>query len=253
VAEDAKIGSPAFQEADKFVVAREGGYTEDDVGAPANYGINQAAHPELDVKTLTPQGAQRIRYEYWRAVGGDEIAQNNPQLATAVYDTAVMTGPNRAKQLLAQSGGDASAFLQLRTSYLNDLVRKNPEKYGSVAPGWTERTNMLAQQTGSAPVSEQTSQVQPEQATARPLAVDLTHALQAAAPKAPGANIPAQHPLSPQQVPHLAAPSRIDLYNALLSLVSKPDAPQAPPEGQFNLSPPKVWAGKQKLFEEKDE
>jgi len=139
------VGSLAFRHADAFTAKAEGGVTRDDgTGHAAAYGIDQAAHPNIDVLSLTPRKAQEIRYGYWTAIGGDQIAQQNPQLALMTYDTAIMAGPERAKQLLAQSNGDPSLFMQLRSNFLQSLARSDPQRYGRVAQGWAMRDQALA-------------------------------------------------------------------------------------------------------------
>ena len=217
---DTPIGSPAFQTADAFTAGHEGGYTANDLGSPANYGINQAAHPEVDVKALTPQGAQRIRYEYWKSIGGDQLAQSNPGLATAAYDTAIMAGPAKAKQLLAQSGGDPATFVQLRSNYLNGLAATDPAKYESVAQNWTARTDMLSKTIGAAPQTPQAAPAAAAPAAQEPgaaLAGELAHAAQSGAAhpgvpvKSPGPTQLAAHPAAP-----LAARSQQQVYDALM-------------------------------------
>ncbi len=144
------IGSPVFQWADSFTAREEGGITRDDgTGHAAGYGIDQAAHPEVDVTKLTPQQAQQIRFGYWRAINGDAVAQVNPKLALAAYDTAIMAGPEKAKELLVQSNGDPGAFLQLRSAFLQGLVAKEPQHYGAVAKGWALRDQRLAATLGA--------------------------------------------------------------------------------------------------------
>lgn len=143
------IGSPAFRWADQFTAREEGGVTANDgTGHAAAYGIDQSAHPEIDVSKLTPSGAQRIRYGYWTAVNGDALAQQNPGLALAAYDTAIMAGPERAKQLLVQSNGDPNSFLALRRNFLEYLVQSDPARYGPVQKGWAIRDQRLAQTVG---------------------------------------------------------------------------------------------------------
>ena len=131
----------AFGAAVEFTLQHEGGFNPRDAnGAPVNYGINQAAHPEVDVSELTQDQAREIyRRDYWLPINGDALSAQNPALATAVFDTAVMSGVGTAKDLLAKSGGDRQKFLQLRTDYLNNLVQSNPEKYGKYAKAWNTR------------------------------------------------------------------------------------------------------------------
>jgi len=131
----------AFGSAVGFTLQHEGGFNPRDAnGAPVNFGINQAAHPEVDVSNLTQNQAREIyRRDYWTPINGDALAAQDPALATAVFDTAVISGVGKAKELLAQSGGDRQKFLQLRAEFLNGLIQSNPEKYGQYAKAWNTR------------------------------------------------------------------------------------------------------------------
>jgi lysozyme family protein len=237
MAESQKIGSPEFQAADAFTAAREGGLNEDDLGSVANYGINQAAHPEVDVRTLTPQSAQRIRYQYWTAVGGDKIAQQSPALASAVYDTAIMAGPQKAKQLLEKSGGDPANFMQLRADYLGGLAGANPDKYGKVAESWKQRDESLSSHIGvTAPQrgqSKETGAVAAQTTAEAPvadtgsIAQELTHAAQSgiAAQQKPAAASPLQqqpqHALGAKQSSPLVGRSTRQVYEDILKSKNK--------------------------------
>ncbi len=142
VAPTAQSGN-AFLNADRFTAAAEGGVTHNDGnGGTAAYGIDQNAHPGMDVTKLTPADAQVIRHGYWQAIGGDDIARFNPHLAQVAYDTAIISGPAKAVDLLRQSGGDPSAYLALRRSYLDGLT-KHPQ-YAGAKEGWANRDAALA-------------------------------------------------------------------------------------------------------------
>ena len=125
-----------------FTLQSEGGFNPQDAnGAPVNFGINQAYHPEVDVSKITQDQAREIyRRDYWEPINGDALAAKDPQLARAVFDTAVMSGVGTANDLLEKSGGDTQRFLQLRADYLSNLITKNPEKYGKYAKAWNNRT-----------------------------------------------------------------------------------------------------------------
>ncbi len=142
---DQKASADPFGYALSFVFKSEGGLNPRDAnGTPSMYGVNQAAHPEVDVTKLTRQQASEIyRHDYWNPINGDALAEKDPQLARAVFDTAVMSGVGEAKKLLSQSGGDTQKFLQLRANFLDGLLRDNPEKYGQYAAAWNTRTLAL--------------------------------------------------------------------------------------------------------------
>jgi lysozyme family protein len=136
-----------FDKAFKKVLKFEGGakYLKDDAGkGPTKYGINQTANPDVDIKNLTEDQAKEIyRKRYWNAIGGDALAEKNPQFATIAFDAAVNQGPGTAKQMVAESGGEPYKLLQLRQQRYVDLKNQNPEKFGKYLGGWTDRVSSL--------------------------------------------------------------------------------------------------------------
>lgn len=134
-----------FERAVAFTLQHEGGFNpRDSNGAPAKFGINQAANPGVNLETLTEQGARDIyRQRYWAAIGGDALAAKNPALAMVAFDTAVIAGPGRANKMLADSGGDPVKFMALREQFLADLVKRDPGKYGAYEKAWTTRNAAL--------------------------------------------------------------------------------------------------------------
>lgn len=142
----------SFDSALKFTLSHEGGLGIDNNGAAVNYGINQKANPDVDVKSLTKEGAAAIyKANYWNAIGGDALAGKDPALATAVFDTAVLAGPAKAKELLAASDGSAAGFTDQRQKFLQSLSEQNPAKYGGkVAQAWDRRTRELSAMAHSA-------------------------------------------------------------------------------------------------------
>jgi hypothetical protein len=147
--EGRSIGKPApvggFDNAVSRTMGFEGGLGRDNNGAAVNYGINAAANPDVDVANLTPEGAKAIyKSKYWDAIGGDELDKTNPALAHVAFDTAVNAGPDRARQFLAQSGGDPYKFLQLRQAHQDMLTDSGNPKYGgSIPDAWESRNNSL--------------------------------------------------------------------------------------------------------------
>jgi hypothetical protein len=125
-----------------FLAPHEGGYTANDGnGKPANFGINQAANPDIDVSKLTPDQAKALTYSrYWRASGADYM---NPALAAVQADTAFNMGPNAAFQLLQASGGDPQKYLQLRAQKYQAIAQADPTKAASL-PRWMKRNSDLA-------------------------------------------------------------------------------------------------------------
>lgn len=129
----------------------EGGFNARDAnGAPVNFGINQAAHPEVDVSKLTrDQAAAIYKKDYWDKIGGDALAQQNPALAHVAFDMAVVSNPERALEMIKQSGGDPVKFMDLRALYLEGLVRNHPEIYGKYAQTWRNRDQHLREDIGA--------------------------------------------------------------------------------------------------------
>ena len=134
-----------------FTLKHEGGLNAADTnGTASNFGINQAAHPEIDVKSLTKEKAAEIyKKDYWQKIGGDALAAKSPGLAIAAMDTAALAGVGKAQELLAKAGGDASKFMDLREQFLQGLLKKDPAKYGPYAKAWSDRNADLRAATSA--------------------------------------------------------------------------------------------------------
>lgn len=144
--------SPEFINSDAFVAYTEGGKTYDDgTGHKAAFGIDQNAHPEIDVLSLTPREAQAIRHDYWKAIGGDVLAKVDPKAAFIAYDTAIAAGPQVAIQLIRSSGGDANKMYQARVNFMENLVAKDPKKFGPVATTWRSINDNMGKTLGIIP------------------------------------------------------------------------------------------------------
>lgn len=116
------------------LLQREGGFVGQDgrSGAPANFGINQRANPDIDVRNLTPQRAQELyRERYWNPV----VQAGVPEYAReAVFDFAVNAGPQRAIEAWNRSGGDIGAFNEQRLAH----YRRQPD-YAQNGRSWERR------------------------------------------------------------------------------------------------------------------
>lgn len=136
-----------FDEAVRQTLKFEGGLNPNDAGrGPSMRGINQAAHPGIDVTKLTEPQTRDIYYnEYWKGVGADQLPEN---VRGIVYDTAVMAGPRRAKQLLSVAGTDPEAYMGAREKFLNNLVTNDPDRFGKYAKSWANRNQELRNQAG---------------------------------------------------------------------------------------------------------
>ena len=113
-----------FSAAVERVLKHEGGYNANDgnTGAPVNFGINQKANPDIDVKNLTREGAVELyRKRYWNAIGGDSLP---PAIQGTALDAAVNQGPSNANKWLAESGGDPAKFNALRRAHYERLLEK---------------------------------------------------------------------------------------------------------------------------------
>lgn len=116
------------------VLKREGGFVakDGDSGAPANYGINQRANPDIDVANLTPERAKELyKTRYWDAIDGDSLP---PAAQATVFDAAVNQGVGAAKQMWEQADGDVSKFNALRLQRYRQT--RGYDKYGEV---WERR------------------------------------------------------------------------------------------------------------------
>ena len=131
-----------FDKSVQRVFQFEGGVNPRDTnGTPSVYGINQKANPDIDVTKLTQADAKQIyKTRYWDAIGADNM---DPKLAHVAFDTAVIAGVGKAKELIEASGGDPAKLLQLRQDFQNGLLAKNPEKYGPYAKAWNNRISTL--------------------------------------------------------------------------------------------------------------
>ena len=133
-----------FSQAVTFTLKAEGGLNKSDTnGTPSNFGINQAAHPEVDVTRLTKDQAAAIyKKDYWDFIGGDKLAEQNPALAMVAFDTAVLN-KQKGREFLEKSGGDPAKYMDLREQFLQSLIDKNPDKYGPYKKAWDNRNAEL--------------------------------------------------------------------------------------------------------------
>jgi lysozyme family protein len=90
-----------FDQAAEYVLGLEGGLSTDpnDPGGTTNFGIAQRWHPDIDVRTLTRDGAKQIyRSEYWRFDG-----VNSQRLANRLLSMSVNTSLARTVRFLQVS------------------------------------------------------------------------------------------------------------------------------------------------------
>jgi hypothetical protein len=135
-----------FDAAVSTVLNNEGGFNAKDMnGRPVNFGINQGANPDVDVKNLTADQAKQIYHDrYWVPSGAEQLAPN----LQAPYFDAYIRNPSVAKDALHQSGGDPKRFVEITSDYFQRLAAKpGNEKY---AKAWAARdAKNMAIATGS--------------------------------------------------------------------------------------------------------
>lgn len=150
----------------------EGGLNENEIGqgGKSNFGVSQNLYDSYnkkepkDVSNITYGEAKKImRTEFHDNPKLDMISDKN--VRGMVYDYAVHSGNDRAmrdlqslvntkvdgkmgkntkrqiEKYIEKNGAKAltDAYADKREGFLTDLVTQNPEKYGGVAQGWTNR------------------------------------------------------------------------------------------------------------------
>jgi len=125
-----------------FVMQHEGGFVTNDSGkGPTNFGINQEANPDIDVKGLTKdQARDLVQTRYADAIGADKMS---PALAAVAVDGAVNMGVGKTKALLDQAAGDPQKLIDLRRAEYQRLATANPARYGQYLPAWNSRLDDL--------------------------------------------------------------------------------------------------------------
>src|SRR5690554_607615 len=126
-----RVATP-FDTAWKFTSKWEGGYSNhpSDPGGSTMYGITQATYtawlnsqglPPGDVRDMPKETAQEIaKVRYWDAMGLDDIAERDPQLAIALFDWGFHSGVqnviNRTEGLTT-----ANEVMDARMEFLTQL------------------------------------------------------------------------------------------------------------------------------------
>lgn len=92
-----------FEQAVEFVLDIEKENSFDTQGGFTRWGIAQNFHPEVDVRTLTREGAIVIyKSQYWDRCRCDELPDG---LRLAVFDAAVNPGPGMSIRFLQRAIG----------------------------------------------------------------------------------------------------------------------------------------------------
>jgi lysozyme family protein len=133
--------SDPFRLAIDFTLRWEGGYSfdPDDLGGETNFGISKKSYPDLDIKALTREQAEKIYlYDYWLAVGCDGLTT---PVAVAMFDTAVNIGVGRVRTIQASSK-TWQQILHARMDHYVSLCHRNAAMIKFFG-GWMARTSDL--------------------------------------------------------------------------------------------------------------
>lgn len=143
--------SKEFENALKFVLAREGGYVNDpdDRGGATNKGITQNTYnswlkshgkPAKDVKNITDSEVKEIYYKnYWLAAGCDKMTS---KFAVVCFDTAVNMGVSRVDEFLkAAKWIDLNEFYLARIRKYNEFAKNQTQR--KFLNGWLNRVFAL--------------------------------------------------------------------------------------------------------------
>jgi len=96
---------------------------------------------------------QSLRYQYWTMLHGDDLAKIDPRTAALAYDTAIMANPQKAFELVKQTGGDPTKMYQARNAFAQQLTAQDPAKYKPMMEQWTQHNNALGQSLGLVPAA----------------------------------------------------------------------------------------------------
>lgn len=141
-----------FEKALKFVFPAEGGFSNNpnDRGGKTNMGMTQKTYdaylkqhnlPLKDVKFITKEEVKKIYFEeFWIRSGADKVS--DPQMAIALFDTAILHGPGTAKSFHRKSGEDLKTFLDIRKKSYDEIVARNPRQK-VFYKGWNNRVANL--------------------------------------------------------------------------------------------------------------
>jgi hypothetical protein len=122
------------------IFQREGGYVADDNGAgPTKFGINEKAHPNVDIQNLSQDEARTIyQSDYLAPVIQAGVPANAQE---AVLDAAVNQGVKTALDLWEASKGDLKRFVELRLKrYAGTKVNSDdPQQEAQIRESWKRR------------------------------------------------------------------------------------------------------------------
>ncbi len=144
-----------FLDAVNVVLKLEGGWNPNEPdGGYANFGINNLANPDIDVRNLDKSQAVHIyKDRYWDQIDG--IDKMDQRAALVAFDLAVNSGAGRANQFLREleeegkanletGQVDVVALMQKRETFYDNLVENNPRKFARYEAGWDTRLDHLS-------------------------------------------------------------------------------------------------------------
>ena len=102
-----------FDDIIEVVLHHEGGYVNDpdDPGGETNFGIANRSHPDVDIKSLTKDGAKEIYYQdYWIK---NRVTQMPEDLKHIYFDMCVNQGRGRAVKILQRAANAKGADLKV--------------------------------------------------------------------------------------------------------------------------------------------
>jgi len=130
------------------IFQEEGGFVADDgnTGSPAKFGINQKANPDIDVKNLTKEKAEKLyKTRYWNKIKADSLS---PDMQVAAMDSAVNQGVNWTNKALKKANGNLDKFIELRRKRYKNTAR-NPRKR-EFLDAWLNRLDRVSQKAREA-------------------------------------------------------------------------------------------------------
>ena len=153
---------PAFEKATSGTLRVEGGYEEfpEELGGPTKYGISEVHNPRVDVKNLTPDGAQDImREKYYLQKNINKLPDYvrgtffdmhfmNPQYAfTSLCARLGVTYQSTITDDIAQKAKEYSGdlnndLLDDYQEFFNAAAKDEPDGY-DLLQGWTNRVNLM--------------------------------------------------------------------------------------------------------------
>ena len=120
-----------------------------DQGGLTKYGISAKGNPGINIAKLTEEEARGIYMKkYATGLGLEKLS---PAAALVALDCSVNSGPGAARKLIAACGGDPAKMIENRRQFYNNLVAKNPGKYGGSLKGWMNRLAKLSRDVAASP------------------------------------------------------------------------------------------------------